>query len=208
MASDNDFNKKYFTTGHTGFGIPFATFPDRSDVPKNAARALRYMDRYLLVSQGEVFYITEMLAQLEGMQRGPAGNTSLAAAFALALEMDDDKVIVVNETEYTGAGKLPSAQLTFARKMGMEIKRGDPIKEDIPGKSIVIPEHPSQIGYIELDMENVRKSYVKEVMKRYNKKEFNMEEVSFMAEDTNTTEEKIKQYIKELGGELIETKKG
>ena len=208
MASDNDFNKKYFTTGHTGFGIPFATFPDRSDVPKNAARALRYMDRYLLVSQGEVFYITEMLAQLEGMQRGPAGNTSLAAAFALALEMDDDKVIVVNETEYTGAGKLPSAQLTFARKMGMEIKRGDPIKEDIPGKSIVIPEHPFQIGYIELDMENVRKSYVKEVMKRYNKKEFNMEEVSFMAEDTNTTEEKIKQYIKELGGELIETKKG
>ena len=32
MASDNDFNRKSFTTGHTGFGIPFATFPDRSDV--------------------------------------------------------------------------------------------------------------------------------------------------------------------------------
>ncbi|ANQ53838.1 2-amino-4-ketopentanoate thiolase [Thermosipho affectus] len=202
MASDNDFNKKYFTTGHTGFGLPFATFPDRSDVPKNAARALRYMDKYLLVSQGEVFYITEMLAQLEGMQRGPAGNTSLAAAFALALEMDEDKVIVVNETEYTGAGKLPSAQLTFAKKMGMEIKRGDPINEDLPGKRIVIPEHPSQIGYIELNMDNVRKSYVKEVMKRYNKRKFSDEEIKFMAEDTKTTEEKIMQIVKDLlGGE-------
>jgi hypothetical protein len=38
MASDRDFNRKSFTTGHTGFGIPFAVFPDRSDVPRNAAR--------------------------------------------------------------------------------------------------------------------------------------------------------------------------
>jgi NACalpha-BTF3-like transcription factor len=111
---------------------------------------------------------------------------------------------VVNETEYTGAGKLPSAQLTFARKMGMEIKRGNPIKEDLPGKRIVIPEHPSQIGYIEFNMEDIRKSYVKEVMKRYGKTKFTKDEVSFMAEDTNTTEDKIKEYIKELGGELIE----
>jgi cysteine synthase len=33
MASDKDFNRKSFTTGHTGFGIPFATFPDRSEKP-------------------------------------------------------------------------------------------------------------------------------------------------------------------------------
>ncbi|MCG4586171.1 PLP-dependent lyase/thiolase, partial [Anaerosalibacter bizertensis] len=36
MASDTQFNKKSFTTGHTGFGIPFATWPDRSDVPRSA----------------------------------------------------------------------------------------------------------------------------------------------------------------------------
>ena len=29
MASDSQFNRKSFTTGHTGFGIPFTTFPDR-----------------------------------------------------------------------------------------------------------------------------------------------------------------------------------
>ncbi|HCF93417.1 MAG TPA: PLP-dependent lyase/thiolase, partial [Firmicutes bacterium] len=91
MASDGDFNRKSFTTGHTGFGVPFLTWPDRADVPKNAARALRYLDRYVTVTQGEVFYVTEALAQLEGLERGPAGNTSLAAALAIAREMDREQ---------------------------------------------------------------------------------------------------------------------
>src|SRR5699024_12489670 len=101
-----------FTTGHTGFGIPFATWPDRSDVPRSAARPLRYMDRYVTVNQGSVFYMTEALAQLEGLERGPAGNTSLAATFVLAQELDEDKIIVAQETEYTGAGKHTQPQLT------------------------------------------------------------------------------------------------
>ena len=73
MASDVDFNRKSFTTGHTGFGVPFTTSPDRSDVPRSAARPLRYMDRYVKIRQGEVFFITEALANLEGLEKGPAG---------------------------------------------------------------------------------------------------------------------------------------
>ncbi|MFC1684991.1 pyridoxal-phosphate dependent enzyme, partial [Pseudomonadota bacterium] len=34
MASDRDFNRKSFTTGHTGFSMPFTTWPDRADVPR------------------------------------------------------------------------------------------------------------------------------------------------------------------------------
>lgn len=198
MASDNDFNKKSFTTGHTGFGIPFATFPDRSDVPRNAARPLRYMDEYVLVTQGEVFYITEMLANIEGMQRGPAGNTSLAAAFALAVKMDKDQIIVVNETEYTGAGKLPSAQLTFAKENGIEIKFGDPIKEDVPGKNIVLPDHPSKIDVIKYPLEKLRKSYIIELKKRYGKTEFSEKELKFIAEDLRITTEEVKKLIEEV----------
>ncbi|MCS7232729.1 MAG: 2-amino-4-oxopentanoate thiolase subunit OrtB [Synergistetes bacterium] len=198
MASTNDFNKKYFTTGHTGFGIPFAAYPDRADVPKNAARPLRYMDRYVLVTQGDVFYITEMLAQLEGLQRGPAGNTSLAAAFSLAMEMEEDKIIVVNETEYTGAGKLPSAQLTFAKKMGMIVKRGDPLKEDKPGQVIVIPEHPSQIRHIEYPLEELKKSYIKELIRRENKKDFDEKELSFLEEDLRISRKELIKLIDEV----------
>src|SRR5699024_4775721 len=75
IASDKDFNRKSFTTGHTGFSVPFTVDPDRSDVPRNAARPLRYLDKFVTVTQGEVFYVTELLAKLEGLERGPAGNT-------------------------------------------------------------------------------------------------------------------------------------
>ena len=36
-------------------------------------------------------YITEALANLEGIERGPAGNTALAAAFSLAQELPADE---------------------------------------------------------------------------------------------------------------------
>jgi signal transduction histidine kinase len=65
------------------------------------------MDRFVTVTQGEVFYITEVLAALEGMERGPAGNTSLAAAFVLAQTMErlsrtakEKGVLVELETGY------------------------------------------------------------------------------------------------------------
>ena len=132
MASDGDFNRKSFTTGHTGFGVPFLTWPDRADVPRNAARALRYLDRYVTVTQGEVFYVTEALAQLEGLERGPAGNTSLAATLAIAREMDRDQIVVVQETEYTGAGIRQPADV--CQTAGCRVRR-DP-RENVPGRSL------------------------------------------------------------------------
>ncbi|HHV82632.1 2-amino-4-oxopentanoate thiolase subunit OrtB [Tepidanaerobacter sp. EBM-49] len=197
MASDGDFNRKSFTTGHTGFGVPFATWPDRTDVPRNAARPLRYLDRYVTVSQGEVFYITEALAQLEGMERGPAGNTSLAAAFAIAREMNEDEIIVVQETEYTGAGKLPSAQLTFAKSMGIEVRKGDPV-DNKPGERIVIPEHPSQIRVKDMDLDKMKRSYVKNCITAYSKSKIRPEDITFLAEDTKSDVNYIKNILDEL----------
>ncbi|WP_292588601.1 2-amino-4-oxopentanoate thiolase subunit OrtB [Mesotoga sp. UBA5557] len=200
MASNRDFNRKSFTTGHTGFGIPFAVLPDRSDVPRNVARALRYMDRYLLVTQGEVFYVTEMLARLEGLQRGPAGNTSLTAAIALARELPEDKTIVVQETEYTGAGKLPSAQLTFARENGIEIVRGDPLALDAPGKTISIPESYSQIAYKEVNMTDLRRSYIKQLIRR----EVTLIEsdYEYLSEELKTDVAKVKELVKEVSANV------
>jgi cysteine synthase len=160
MASDRDFNRKSFTTGHTGFSMPFTTWPDRADVPRNAARALRYMDRFVTVTQGEVFYVTQVLAELEGLERGPAGNTSLAAAFAVARELDEDRVVVVQETEYTGAGKHPIAQLNLAKRIGVKVVRGDPC-DNVPGRRIVIPTHPAQVSARDVDLDGVRRSYLR-----------------------------------------------
>ncbi|MDI9460827.1 MAG: 2-amino-4-oxopentanoate thiolase subunit OrtB [Saccharofermentanales bacterium] len=195
MASDGDFNRKSFTTGHTGFGIPFTTLPDRCDVPRNAARPLRYIDEYLLVKQGEVFYVTEMLAALEGIERGPAGNTSLAAAVALASTLPKDNVIVVQETEYTGAGKHPMPQLTFARQNGVEIKFGDP-DDDVPGKNIILPSDPSKIKLRFNDMKRLRLSNLKNIAKE--DREYSAVELQYMADETGVTVDEVKELLAEL----------
>ena len=196
MASDADFNRKSFTTGHTGFGIPFATFPDRADVPRNAARPLRYMDRYVTISQGEVFYITEALSVIEGLERGPAGNTSLTAAFALAQQMDEEQVIVVQETEYTGAGKHVTAQLTFARENGIDVRRGNP-KDQIPGKNIVIPETPALIGAKEIDLTALKKSYLRNALKD-RKTPLSETELRFLNEELREPSETILKWLESV----------
>ena len=195
MASDNAFNRKSFTTGHTGFGMPFASGPDRADVPRNAARSLRYLDRYLSVKQGEVFYMTETLSTLEGLERGPAGNTSLTAAFVLAQDMKNDEMIVVQETEYTGAGKHQMPQLTFAKKNGIEIKFGDPDTE-VPGTSIVLPSDPSLIKLRDYDLNKVRKSYIRNCIG--DRRDLSDAEIKYLVEETNSCEDFVKETIKSL----------
>lgn len=196
MASDDDFNRKSFTTGHTGFSIPFITWPDRSDVPRNAARFLRYADKYVIVKQGETFYMTEALASLEGYERGPAGNTSLTAAFAMAQELDEDQIIVVQETEYTGAGKHPTAQLTFAKENGVKILFGNP-DDDKPGETIILPDDPSLIRAREFDMHALRKSYIKNAVKNNDLKKATSEDINYLSDETKLSIEEVKTLLKE-----------
>jgi hypothetical protein len=198
MASDHDFNRKSFTTGHTGFSIPFTTWPDRADVPRSAARPLRYMDRFVTVTQGEVFYITQILAELEGLERGPAGNTSLAAAFAIAQELDEDRTVVVQETEYTGAGKHPVAQLNLAKQLGIEMTRGDP-RENAPGRRIVIPAHPSQIGVCEVDLSRIRRSYLRNAIESVPAGAQTGEaDLEFLATETRTSSAYVQEALDEM----------
>ncbi|HBI92918.1 MAG TPA: PLP-dependent lyase/thiolase [Terrisporobacter glycolicus] len=200
MASDSQFNRKSFTTGHTGFGIPFCTWPDRSDVPRSAARPLRYMDRYVLVKQGEVFYITELLAQLEGIERGPAGNTSLSAAFSLAQELDEEKMIVVQETEYTGAGKHINPQLTFARENGIEIKFGNP-KDEIAGKNLILPQSPELLKCVDVDINKIRKSYIKNCVLNNKINDVNNlsnEDIEFLMKETKSSKEFVIEVLDNL----------
>jgi len=200
MASDHDFNRKSFTTGHTGFSIPFTTWPDRTDVPRNAARPLRYIDRFVTVTQGEVFYVTQVLAELEGLERGPAGNTSLAAAFAIARELDEQRIVVVQETEYTGAGKHPIAQLNLAKQMGVEVVRGDP-RNSKPGQRIVIPQHPAQIAVVDVNLEQIRRSYLRHALASLPAGASLSEvDIEFLALETRTRKSYVQEIINAIRG--------
>ena len=197
MASDVDFNKKSCTTGHTGFGVPYATDPDHSDVPRSAARPLRYMDRYVTITQGEVMYMTEMLAQLEGIERGPAGQTALAAAFSLAQELPEDAILVVSETEYTGAGKHVQPQLDFAKQNGIDVRIGDP-REEVPGKSVVLPASPALFKYKEADVDHFRASLIKKAVKKAGVKPTESD-LEFLAEETKKDVDFVKKVLEENG---------
>jgi cysteine synthase len=195
MASDAQFNKKSFTTGHTGFGMPFSTWPDRSDVPRSAARPLRYIDRYVTLTQGEVFYTTELLARLEGIERGPAGNTSLAAAISLAQELPQDAVVMVQETEYTGAGKHGAAQLSFARQNGVKVSLGNP-RDEVPGESIVLPAHPSLLRAVDADLDHMRRSLITHAASTVDHAPTDGD-VAFLAADTKTSEAFVRDALKQ-----------
>ncbi len=200
MASDVQFNRKSCTTGHTGFGVPYATDPDHSDTPRSAARPLRYMDRYVTTTQGEVFYITEALANLEGLERGPAGNTALAAAFSLAQELPEDALVVVSETEYTGAGKHIQPQLDFARENGIEIRFGNP-KDDKPGENIILPADPGLIKCKEADLNHYRRSLIKKAVTKagLTAAELTDDDYKFLATETKTDVEFVRKALEELG---------
>lgn len=194
MASDTAFNRKSFTTAHTGFGVPHSSKPDSVDVPRSASRPLRYMDRYVSVSQGETFYITEALATLEGMEKGPAGNTSLTAAFYLAQEMPEDEIIVAQETEYTGAGKNIMPQLSFARRNGIELKFGDPV-EEIPGTNIIFPAKPELLRARNLDLNHMRRSLIKHSVEGYPLSKLSETDLKYLADETKTNPNFVRETL-------------
>lgn len=160
------------------------------------ARPLRYMDRYVTITQGDVFYITECLATLEGLEKGPAGNTSLAAAFALAQEMPQDQIIVVQETEYTGAGKHVQPQLSFAKANGIDVRFGDP-EEEVPGKSVIIPSHPSLIKAKDMDLDRQKKSLIKGNLRKYGLNPTE-EDYAYLCEETRKDLDWVKKTVEEL----------
>jgi len=156
------------------------------------------MDEYQLVTQGEVFYVTELLAKLEGLERGPAGNTSLTAAVTLAREMDRDEIVVVQETEYTGAGKHHNSQLAFARRNGIEVRRGDP-RDNVPGRAIVIPDTLEQVAGKVQDIERLRLSYLRNAARIHPVKLWGDADVSFLAADLQADPEWVRRHAAEQG---------
>lgn len=69
-------------------------------------------------------------------------------------------LILVSETEYTGAGKHVQPQLDFARENGIEVRFGKP-GEEVPGFSVILPADPYQFQVRDLDLDKMRHSLIK-----------------------------------------------
>jgi hypothetical protein len=113
--------------------------------------------------------------------------------------MPEDQIVVVNETEYTGAGKHPYAQLAFAKKMGVKVLRGDP-KDEKPGENIIIPRDPRQVAFNEVDLNRLRNSYIGHAAKSLGEdKRLAPEDVDFLAEDAALDRRKVLELLEENG---------
>ncbi len=145
-------------------------------------------------TQGEVFYATEVLSKLEGMQRGPAGNTSLAAALAVARELPEDATVVVQETEYTGAGKHPWAQLAFAVENGVDVRTGGR-RENVPGEVIAIPDDPADLGVEEVELESLRDSYLRQALKGVDAADLESADYEFLADETRLSVDSVEEIV-------------
>ncbi len=119
----------------------------------------------------------------------------MAAALAIAREMDREQIVVVQETEYTGAGKHPTAQLSFARQQGIEIRRGDP-RENVPGKAIVLPTNPGQISVVDYDLNSARRSYLRKATEGYTVEDLDQVDLEFLADETRWSKEKVIEEIR------------
>ena len=119
----------------------------------------------------------------------------MAAAFALARTLPEDQIVVVQETEYTGAGKHPMPQLTFARQNGVEVRIGDP-EEEVPGKNIVLPDHPSRFRVREHDLSAMRRSALKRLVQGCTSVE--REDLEFILQELNADEAFVKAELAAL----------
>ena len=74
-------------------------------------------------------------------------------------------MIVISETEYTGAGKHLQPQMAFARENGIDIRFGNPVEEDKPGENLVLSADPGMIRIQEADLNRFRKSLINKYFK-------------------------------------------
>ena len=112
-------------------------------------------------------------------------------------ELPEDAIVVVSETEYTGAGKHIQPQLDFARDNGIDIKFGDP-KDDKPGTNLILPANPGLIKHKVANIEHFRKSLIKKAVKKAGVKPTDAD-LEFLAIETKTDVDFVKKTLEAEG---------
>ena len=92
---------------------------------------------------------------------------------------------------------LPEGQLWFAKQNGIDVRLGDP-KEEVPGKSVVLPASPALFQYKEADIDHFRQSLIKKAVKKAGVKP-SESDLQFLAEETKTDVAFVTKTLEENG---------
>ena len=109
--------------------------------------------------------------------------------------MPEDQIVVVQETEYTGAGKHGSAQLSFARQNGIRVSLGNP-KDEIAGESIILPAHPSLLHAVDVYLDHMRRSLITHAATTIDHAPTE-NDTAFLAEETKSSEAFVREALKQ-----------
>lgn len=107
----------------------------------------------------------------------------------------EDAILVISETEYTGAGKHIQPQLSFARENGIEIRFGNPTEEDKPGVNIILPADPGLIKCHDADLNHFRQSCIRKAVKKAGGVTPTEEDLEFLAAETKTDVAFVKETL-------------
>jgi hypothetical protein len=110
----------------------------------------------------------------------------------MATSMKEDEIIVVQETEYTGAGKHMNAQISFAMDRGINLVLGNPLNEK-PGTNLIFPNSASMLKHKDIPLDQLRLSY----LKRYKDVMLLEEDYQYLALELNITKDKVKALMEE-----------
>ena len=151
MASDTQFNRKSCTTGHRlrrpvcQLAGPLRRAPFCRPSPALYG-SLCHRDA------GRSYVHHRAAGKPGGPGARPRRKYLSGRRLRLAQELPEDQILVVSETEYTGAGKHVQPQLDFARENGIEVRFGKP-GEEVPGvqrdparRSLSVPGQGSGSG--------------------------------------------------------------
>jgi 2-amino-4-ketopentanoate thiolase beta subunit len=112
--------------------------------------------------------MTEALANLEGLEKGPAGNTALAAAFCACAGADQDSSSSFRKPNTPEPANTFSHSWTLHGITASTFVSAIP-KRTTPGKNIILPSHPSFIKCTDADLDQPHeKISYKKALKTYN----------------------------------------
>jgi hypothetical protein len=77
--------------------------------------------------------------------------------------------------------------LAFAESQGIDIRFGDP-REEVPGKSIVLPQAPEMIRAQMVDLGHLRRSLIKKAIEGH-PGALRSQDITFLAEECNCGED-------------------
>lgn len=86
--------------------------------------------------------------------------------------------------------------------MGVKVLIGNP-EDERCGENIILPKDPSLIKVVDIDLERIRKSYIRNAIQKYKeaqpqKKKNTEEDINFFIQETNSNEKFVKKVIREI----------